>query len=81
MVVLKLERKKQHYVKFRDNNRSKVVATRTINKSPLSICNVRLVSSLKYNLLSISKLCYKGHKISFDNDKCIAFDKKNKKKK
>ena len=33
-----------------------------------------LVKRLAYNLLSISQLCDKGHKVIFDSQACIIFE-------
>ena len=33
--------------------------------------NVLLVEGLKHSLLSVSQLCDKGYKVSFDSEKCV----------
>lgn len=42
-----------------------------VNPSTITIENVLLVKALKHNLLSISKLCDKGHSVSFNILSCI----------
>jgi len=37
----------------------------------VTIKDVFLVDGLKHNLLSISQLCYKGYKITFELDLCL----------
>jgi len=40
------------------------------------IKDVLLVNRLKHNLLSISQLCDKGYKITFEPDLCLIVDSK-----
>lgn len=47
-----------------------------LGNTPL-ITNILLVQNLKHNLLSISQLCDKGFKISFEKDKCSIYEVKN----
>ncbi|KAI4295042.1 hypothetical protein MLD38_040690 [Melastoma candidum] len=58
-------------VKFGDNSKGSVIGKGTIGSSDsMVIDEVLLVTELKHNLLSISQLCDKGYKITFDQDKC-----------
>ena len=68
-------KQKGGHVTFGDNSQVKIIGIGNIggNPSPL-IENVFLVDKLKYNLLSISKLCDKGYKINFEKDKCFISD-------
>ena len=55
-----LDRNKSGNVSFGDNSKGVIRGIGTIgNNSHTQIKNVLLVENLKYNLLSISKLCYK----------------------
>ena len=40
----------------------------------IAIHNVLLVEGLKFNLLSISQLCDKGHKVTFKANQCIVHE-------
>ena len=42
-----------------------------------SISDVYLDEGLKFNLLSVSQLCDKGHKVVFDKDKCVVQDEES----
>ena len=55
-------------VTFGENSKRKIIDSEKVGKN-LSSCidNVMLVEGLAYNLLSISQLCDKGHKVTFDS--------------
>ena len=61
-------------VTFGENSKEKIINSRKVGKN-LSSCidDIMLVEGLTYNLLSISQLCDKGHKVLFDNEACIIF--------
>ena len=68
----KLEKKNGENVTFGDNAKGKVVGIGTISKdSSTCIDNVLLVDGLKHNLLSVSQLCDKGYKVTFDLNTCL----------
>ena len=51
-------------VTFGDNSKCKIIGKDSIGSEDcISIHNVLLVKGLKFNLLSISQLCDKGHKL------------------
>ena len=58
---------------YGDNNTGKVIGIGSVGKqnSNSSIDNVILVKGLKHNLLSVSQLCDKGNKVSFDSNYCL----------
>ena len=61
-------------VTFRGNSKGKIIGSEKVGKN-LSSCidDVMLVEGLAYNLLSISQLCDKGHKVLFDTKACTIF--------
>jgi len=62
-------------VTYGDNNKGKILGTGTIsNGSSFDNKNVLLVKGLKHNLISISQLCDKGHKVIFGPSYCLIFD-------
>ena len=67
-----LERKDGGDVTFGDNAKGKVIGIGKVG-SPNSSCidDKLLVSGLKHNLLSVSQLCDKGYKVSFDSKSCV----------
>ena len=54
-------------VTFGENSKGKIIGSSKVGKN-LSSCidDVMLIERLVYNLLSISQLCDKGHKVLFD---------------
>ena len=55
-------------VTYGDNNKGKIHGIRKIGTNPsTSIDNVLLVDGLKHSLLSVSQLCDRGYKVSFDS--------------
>lgn len=65
-----LRPKEKGFVNFGDNSKGKIIGIGTIGKGNISIDDVLLVDGLKHNLLSISQLCDKGHKVVFKHDIC-----------
>ena len=64
--------KESGIVTFGDNGKGKIMGHGKIGKFPsLILENVLLVDGLKHNLFSVSQLCDKGHKVTFDKDSCI----------
>ena len=61
-------------VTFRENSKGKIIGSEKVGKN-LSSCidDIMLVEGLAYNLLSISQLCDKGHKVLFDTEACTIF--------
>ena len=59
------------FVTFGDNSKGKIISIGNIGKehSPI-IENILLVDGLKHNFLSISQLCDKKNKVTFDNCPC-----------
>ena len=64
--------KKSGHVTYGDNNKGKIIGVGKISTSSSTpIENVLLVEGLKHSLLSVSQLCDKGYKVSFDSEKCV----------
>ena len=56
-------------VTFEENSKGKIISSEKVGKNLSSyIDDVMLVEGLVYNLLSISQLCDKGHRVLFDNE-------------
>jgi len=71
--------KKSGHVTYGDNNKGKIIGVGKIGKSSSTpIENVLLVEGLKHNLLSVSQLCDRGYKVSFDSEKCVIKHKHDK---
>ena len=62
-------------VTFGENSKEQIIGSGEVGKN-LSSCidDVMLVEGLVYNLLSISQLCDKGHKVLFDTEACTFFN-------
>ena len=59
-------------VSFVDNSKGKILGIGNVGKvSSTLIENVCFLENLKYNLISISQLCYKGYKVVFDKTRCV----------
>ena len=59
-------------VTFRDNGQDKIIGIGKIQITPSTfIDSVLLVKGLKHYLISISQLCDKGLKVSFETSMCI----------
>src|ERR1700722_13918923 len=65
-------------VTFGDNSKGRIIGIGNVQfgNSPL-IENVSLVDGLKHNLFSISQLCDKGFKVTFDSSCCKVLDSNN----
>ena len=62
-------------VTFGENTKGKIIRTGKVGKNPSScIDDVMLVEELAYNLLSISQLCDKGYRVTFDSQACTIFE-------
>ena len=62
-------------VTFGGKNKGKIIGSGKVGQSSSnSVDNVLLVDGLDYNLLSISQLCDKGHKVVFESDFCKIID-------
>ena len=66
-------------VTFGENSKEKMISSEKVGKN-LSSCidDVMLVERLAYNLLSISQLCDKRHKVLFDTEVCTIFQSNSK---
>ena len=61
-------------VTFGENSKEKIIDSEKVGKNLSSyIDDVMLVEGLAYNLLCISQLCDKGHKVLFDIKACTIF--------
>jgi len=66
------------YVTYGDNNRGRILGVGDIGgNDKMNIKDVLLVDGLKHNLLSISQLCDKGYKITFESNLCLIADSKS----
>jgi len=55
------------YVTYDDNNKGRILGYGEIgDDASIIIHNVHYVEGLKHNLLSISKLCDRGHEVTFE---------------
>ncbi|XP_076939645.1 uncharacterized protein LOC143608516 [Bidens hawaiensis] len=54
-----------------DENGGKIVGKGILTNGKVSFDNVFHVEGLQYNLLSISQMCDKGYKVSFDDSHCF----------
>ena len=76
-LFMDLKPKSRGDVKFRDNSKGQIEGIGSLgNKSSTHIENILLVKGLKYNLLSISQLCDKGHRVIFECMSCQVIDVK-----
>ena len=63
------------FVTYGDNNRGRILGVGDIgSKNKVIIKDVLLVEGLKHSLLSISQLCNRGYKITFEAEQCIIAD-------
>ena len=61
-------------VTFGENSKGKIIGSGKVGKNRSScIDDVTFVEGLAYNLLSISQLCDKWHKVLFDFEVCTIF--------
>ena len=62
-------------VTFGENSKGKIIGSGKVGKNLVScIDDVMLVERLAYNLISISQLCDKRHKVIFNSQACIIFE-------
>ena len=67
-----LRMKKEGMVTFGDNGKGHIIGIGKIQIiSHTCLENVLYVSGLKHNLISISQLCDRGYKVSFESSLCI----------
>ena len=60
---------------FGGKEKGKILGQGKVSEDPsCSVDNVLLVEGLNYNLLSISQLCDKGHRVIFEFNKCKIVD-------
>ena len=60
---------------FRGKEKGKIIRQRKVSEDPsCSVDDILLVERLNYNLLSISQLCDKGHRVIFEFNKCKIVD-------
>ena len=70
-----LTKNKSGQVTFGENTKGKNIRTGKVGKNSSScIDDVILVEGLAYNLLSISQLCDKDCKVTFDSQACTIFE-------
>ena len=62
-------------MKFGGNQCGKIIGTRTIGNTSISINNVWLVGGLKHNILSIGQFCDNGYDVLFDKTSCTIVNK------
>jgi len=62
---------------YGDNSKGKILGYGTVGLSKTKVENLCLVEGLKHNLLSISQLCDKGHRVTFKSSKCKVYDLKS----
>ena len=62
-------------VGFGGNQTGKIIGTRTISNSSISINNVWLVDGLRHNLLSISQFSDNGYDVLFVKNNCTVINK------
>ncbi|VFQ83106.1 unnamed protein product [Cuscuta campestris] len=68
---LQIKQTKGGNVVFGDNGKGKIIGIGSVGKNETSsIDNVISVKGLKHNLLSISQLCDKGNRVTFDSKSC-----------
>ena len=79
-LFMELKAKSGWEVTFRGNSKGYIEGISCIgNNSSTLIENILLVGGLKHNLLSISQLCDKGHKVIFENMCCQGINVKTNK--
>jgi len=70
--LINLKWKPAGFVTYGDNNRGRILGVGDIgNDNKVIIKDVLLVEGLKHSLLSISQLCDRGYKITFEPEQCI----------
>ncbi|GAV71320.1 hypothetical protein CFOL_v3_14814, partial [Cephalotus follicularis] len=76
-LFVKFESNEGGDVTFGDNAKGKIKGFGTIGNHKTSIRNVLFVDGLKHNLLSISQLCEKDCRVTFEKDSCKVIDINN----
>ncbi|GAV73194.1 hypothetical protein CFOL_v3_16681, partial [Cephalotus follicularis] len=76
-LFVKFESKEGGDVTFGDNAKGKIKGFDSIGNNKTSIHNVLFVDGLKHNLLSISQLCDKDCRVTFEKDYCKVIDINN----
>jgi len=75
--LINIKWKSAGYVTYGDNNRGKILGVGDIGVNDrVIIKDVLLVEGLKHSLLSISQLCDKGYKITFEPAQYLITDSK-----
>ena len=73
--LINLKWKSAGFVTYGVNNRGRILGVGDIESgNKVIIKDVLLVEGLKYSLLSISQLCDRGYKITFEPEQCIIAD-------
>jgi len=73
--LINLKWKPAGFVTYGDNNRGRILGAGDIGReNKVIIKDLLLVQGLKHNLLSISQLCGRGYKITFEPEQCIIAD-------
>ena len=71
-LFIHLKMKKGGKVTFGDNAKGKIVGIGWFSKKDSTyIKNILLVDGLKHNLLSVSQLCDKGNRVTFEHKECF----------
>jgi len=75
--LINLKWKPDRFVTYGDNNQGRILGVGDIGgDDDVTIKDVLLMDGLKHILLSISQLCDKGYKITFESDLCLIADSK-----
>jgi len=73
-----LKLKPTGYVTYGDNNRERILGVGDIGgDDKVIITDILLIDGLKHSMLSISQLCDKGYKITFEPNLCLIADSKS----
>jgi hypothetical protein len=71
-MFITLRKERDGPVSFGNDDSAKIIGkgiVRIENKNTKEE-NFLLVEDMKHNLLSVSQMCYQGHKVTFDSQKC-----------
>jgi hypothetical protein len=71
-MFLTLRKERDGSISFGNDDSTKIIGkgiVRIRNKNTKEQ-NVLLVEDMKHNILSVSQMCDKGHKVTFDSQKC-----------
>ena len=70
--LINMKWKPAGFVTYGDNNRGRIIGVGDIGSgNKVIIKDVLLVEGLKHSLLSISQLCDRGYRITFEPEQCI----------